>query len=201
MKTHNFTESLQKSSEQADAPWWREVYEQAFPNLAQMICLRSDGWAQRGGIDRLLVLEDGTTLKVDEKVRSTVYEDFCLEYWSDRKRRIPGWVAKDLTCDFIAYAFVPNRTCYLLPFQILRRAWRTHGREWVASYKKIEALNEGYVTVSVAVPIGVVLSALSEALIIRWSSHEDGRPPAEPISDEELQPDFWQSRFEEADFE
>lgn len=177
MKTHNFTESLQKSNEQADAPWWREVYEEAFPNLAQMICLRSDGWAQRGGIDRLLVLEDGTTLKVDEKVRSAVYDDFCLEYWSDRKRRIPGWVAKDLTCDFIAYAFVPSKTCYLLPFQILRRAWRLNGREWVGKYQKIEAFNEGYVTVSVAVPISVLMATLCEALIIRWSSPE--APPGD----------------------
>jgi hypothetical protein len=35
--------------------------------------------------------------------------DFLLEYWSDYERRSPGWIEKDLACDFIAYAFVPSR--------------------------------------------------------------------------------------------
>lgn len=192
---HDFNKSLEKSQGYEDAPWWNEVYSEAFPNLAETISVRQDGWAQRGGIDRLVILEDGTVLKVDEKIRERVWGDFCLEYWSDRKRQIRGWVAKDLTCDYIAYAFVPNQTCYLLPFQMLRRAWRNNGQEWVRTYRKVEALNRGYTTVSVAVPIPVVLSAISDAMLVRWTA------PTESIADEELEPDYWQARFTETDFE
>lgn len=193
MTVHNFRESLRRSHEYEDAPWWEEVYQKAFPTLAAMPSMRSDGWAQRGGIDRILVLADGTTLTIDEKVREKDYPDFCLEYWSDRKRRKPGWIAKDLTCDYIAYAFVPSRTCYLLPFQLLRAAWRDQHEAWVRAYDKIEAINEGYVTVSVAVPIGEVMSALVSAMTVQWSA-----ATTVPGADS---PGYWESRFEEGLFE
>lgn len=200
MTVHDFHESLQRSHEYEDAPWWEEVYRQAFPSLVAMPSMRTDGWAQRGGIDRMLVLGDGTTLTVDEKVRERDYPDFCLEYWSDCKRRVPGWIAKDLTCDYIAYAFVPSRTCYLLPFQLLRASWRENHEAWVRTYQKVEAMNRGYVTVSVAVPIDVVMAALVDAMTVRWTaaaSDRDTRPP--PSAEEE--PGYWESRFEEGLFE
>ena len=169
-KVHDFQESLAKSHAQADAPWWIEVYRLAFPDLASAVCVRNDGWAQRGGIDRVLTLHCGKTLLVDEKVRDKDWPDILLEYWSDYEHRVRGWVAKDLACDFIANAFVPSQTCYLLPFQTLRRAWRKNHRVWVADYKRIEAQNKGYVTVSVAVPIDVLMAALGDAMKVQWSA-------------------------------
>ena len=165
---HNFTESLTKSQAQADAPWWIDVYRAAFPDLASAVCVRKDGWAQRGGIDRVLTLESGKTLLVDEKVRDKVWPDICLEYWSDRDRKIPGWVAKDLAMDYLAYAFIPSRTCYLLPFQTLRRAWRANRKEWVKEHPKVVAENQGWVTVSVGVPIPILLAALNDAMVVTW---------------------------------
>lgn len=180
--THNFADSLAFSDSYADAPWWWEVYEQAFPTLQNTISVRKDGWAQRGGIDRQLILADGTVLKVDEKVRAKAYPDFCLEFWSDFARRIPGWANKDLTCDYIAYAFVPTATCYLLPFQLLRRACHEHEREWLwlanektHGFRRVEADNGRYVTVSLAVPIAVVLDAVRDAMIVRWQPSNDGK--------------------------
>ncbi len=168
-KVHNFAESLARSHSYADAPWWFEVYRNAFPNLASAVCVRNDGWAQRGGIDRVLTLSSGKTLSVDEKVREKDWSDFALEYWSDEARKVPGWVAKDLACDFIAYAFVPSRTCYLLPFSTLRSAWRKHCKDWVSRYDRVEAVNQGYRTVSVAVPRGVLLASLTDAMTVSWT--------------------------------
>ena len=168
MTVHDFQKSLERSHQYADAPWWLEVYREAFPNLASAVCVRDDGWAQRGGIDRILTLTSGKTLSVDEKVRDEDWPDILLEYWSNEGRKVPGWVAKDLACDFIAYAFVPSQTCYLLPFQTLRAAWRKNHKVWVKRHKRIEAENPGYVTVSVAVPIPVLMSALSDAMKIEW---------------------------------
>lgn len=167
---HNFEESLKKSHAQADAPWWLDVYREAFPSLQSSVNVRDDGWAQRGGIDRVLTLACGKTLGIDEKVREKDWPDIALEYWSDEERKIRGWVAKDLACDFIAYAFIPSATCYLLPFQNLRRAWRQNYQEWVDRYPRIEAPNSGYTTISVGVPIPILMQAISDAMLVRWTA-------------------------------
>jgi len=174
---HDFAESLALSQAQADASWWIEIYRSAFPDLASAVNVRNDGWAQRGGIDRVLTLESGKTLTVDEKVRAEDWPDILLEVWSNRERRVPGWAAKDLACDYIAYAFIPSATCYLLPFQTLRAAYRKNGRTWWAcakirekGFRVVEAANRDYTTVSIAVPTDKILAALSDAMIVRWGA-------------------------------
>lgn len=166
---HDFRDSLRKSAEQADNPIWESVYRKAFPTFDAMSCVRKDGWAQRGGIDRVVVLSSGRTLTVDEKVRDRDYGDILLEYWSNEQRKVPGWVAKDLACDYIAYAILPTKKCYLLPFQTLRKAWQENRKAWVQNYRRIEAQNSGYVTVSVGVPVPVLMGSLTKAMEVAWS--------------------------------
>lgn len=166
-KTHNFADSLALSNTYADAPWWLDIYRRAFPNLVSAVSVRDDGWAQRGGIDRVLTLACGRTYTVDEKVRTNDWPDILLEQWSDEARRSPGWVQKPLACDFIAYAFAPSRKCYLLPVVPLQRAWRQRGRQWVQSYGQRRAKNPGYVSASVPVPIETLMPAMVEAMLVR----------------------------------
>ena len=169
---HKFGDSLAASHAQASAPWWWEVYHQAFGDrLEATLCVRHDGWAQRGGIDRQLILTDGTILKVDEKVRYKDYPDFFLEVSSDDSRRPPdGWMEKPLTCDFIAYAFVPSQTCYLLPYQLLKCAWDQHKRGWWTEYGLKSVPNRGYTTTGIPVPIPVVLDAVQDAIRVTWTA-------------------------------
>lgn len=170
MTIHNFADSLALSKSYADAPWWGEVYGSYFGNrIASMMYVHDDGWAQRGGIDRLVTLTDGTTIKVDEKVRSRDFDDFALEVWSNDAKHTPGWMEKSLTTDFIAYAFVPSRRCYLLPYQPLKRAYETHKRQWHHAYGFIFGRNRGYVTSCIPVPICEVERALTEIALVRWS--------------------------------
>jgi hypothetical protein len=164
---HCFQKALTRSRELLDDAWWESIYRQAFPDFASMVAVRQDGWAQRGGIDRIIVLASGRTLTVDEKVRSEHWPDILLEYWSDEGRRVPGWVAKELACDYVAYAMAAVGVCYLFPFQDLRRAWRRHHRSWVKRYREVRAQNAGYVTVSVAVPTDVLLAALASGTQVR----------------------------------
>jgi hypothetical protein len=96
---HNFDTSLALSKEHEDAPWWPEVYARAFPGHLSSVSVREDGWAQRGGIDRVITLRSGKTVTVDEKVRLQDWPDIALERWSDRQRKVPGWIQKDLACD------------------------------------------------------------------------------------------------------
>lgn len=167
---HDFRASLAMSESYVDAPWWIEVYRKAFPSLASAVPVREDGWAQRGGIDRVLTLKTGRTYTVDEKVRTKDWPDFLLERWSDEARHKPGWVQKPLACDFIAYAFVPSATCYLLPVAQLQRAWRDNGRRWADKYGERRAPNRGYVTTSVPVPRAELLDAIRDAMTVHWAT-------------------------------
>ena len=167
---HNFEESLAFSQNQSDAPFWGEVYRSAFPNLQTMTCVRQDGWAQRGGIDRILVLKSGKTLAIDEKVRKEDWPDILLERWSDEEKKVPGWVQKDLACDFIAYAFIPSQKCYLLPFLTLRRAWIKNGRIWIQNHREIRADNGSYTTVSVAIPIDILMDSIIDSICVGWKN-------------------------------
>lgn len=62
MTIHTFAKSLARSHIYADAPWWEETYREFFPGFASMVCVRDDGWAQRGGIDRVITLRSGRTI-------------------------------------------------------------------------------------------------------------------------------------------
>jgi len=167
--THDFHERLAYSHAQSDQPWWETVYTRAFPSFKCMVDVRADGWAQRAGIDRYVHLHGGKILKVDEKVREKDWGDIALEFWSDEQRRKPGWVAKPLDCDYIAYAVEPTQVCYLLPFQTLRSAWKDNCREWVRRYPRVCAPNNGYQTISVGVPPDVLFSAMTDASIVSWA--------------------------------
>lgn len=177
MTVHDFRRSLAESNAQVDAPWWEPVYRRAFPGFAAMVSVRDDGWAQRGGIDRVVTLRSGKVISIDEKVRSRSYGDILLERWSSREHRTPGWVQKDLACDFIAYAFVPDHRCYLLPFLSLRMAWIRNGKRWVrlaeeerGGFSTVLAKNVGYTTESIAIPIDTLLSAIQDAQIVDWEA-------------------------------
>jgi hypothetical protein len=130
------------------------------------VCVRDDGWAQRGGIDRVLTLTCGRVYTVDEKVRANEWPDILLEQWSDEDGRKPGWVPKPLACDFIAYAFAPSRRCYLLPVALLQRACRLYGREWIVDHGQRRARNVGYVSASLPVPIHVLEKAMTATMLI-----------------------------------
>jgi hypothetical protein len=165
-KTHRFEESLALSEAFSEAPWWFDLYRKAFPTIVSAVGVRDDGWAQRGGIDRVITLKCGRVFTVDEKVRTNDWPDILLERWSDQERRKPGWVQKPLACDFIAYAFAPSRRCYLLPVAPLQRAWRMNGRQWIERYGERHALNPGYRSSNVPVPITALMHAITAAMVL-----------------------------------
>ncbi len=168
--THDFKECLARSHSYAGAPWWEQVYRKAFCGFASMQDIPADGWAQRGGIDRVVILKSGKTLTIDEKVREKDWPDILLERWSDRDKEKPGWVQKPLACDYIAYAMAPSRKCFLLPFQQLQMAWVRHGKAWIQKYKPVVALNRTYTTESIPVPIPVLYDALVGVMCIQWDA-------------------------------
>ena len=167
LHVHDFRASLAKSEAWADAGWWMDLYRRAFPTLISAVSVRDDGWAQRGGIDRVITLASGRVYTVDEKVRSQDWPDILLEQWSDEERRRAGWVQKPLACDFVAYAFAPTRRAYLLPVVPLQRAWRLHGRRWINLYGQRRAHNQGYVSTNVPVPVAQLMRGMVDAMLLQ----------------------------------
>jgi hypothetical protein len=181
MAVHDFNECLERSHEYADAPWWGEIYRQAFVGFIDMLSVRDDCEAQRRGIDRLVYLKNDVVVRIDEKVRDDDYGDIILEYLSDEARGTLGWVAKDGACDYIAYAIAPSRTCYLLPFRQLRAAWQKNGDLWIKNYGSKRAENKGYNTVFVPVPVNQLFGALANAMRFSWKPSPDASPSPEAI--------------------
>lgn len=169
MKVHNFHERLAMSEQASDAGFWDAVYRQAFPTMVNHMMTTGDTISQRMGIDRIVHLASGRTLYIDEKKREKVYEDILLEYVSVDTTNAPGWIEKELLIDYLAYAFMPLQRVYLLPWDMLQRAWKQNKREWLETYRKVEAQNRNYKTLSVPIPINVLQESVKNASIIQLS--------------------------------
>lgn len=166
-KVHDFQERLQFSTSHVNEPFWLAVYAKAFPNMECAMPVTEKSQGQYLGIDRVIYLHSGKTLYVDEKLRESDYPDIALEYISNDQTNSPGWIEKELLIDYIAYAFLPSRRCYLFDWLMLRRAWIEFKAVWLAEYFLIPAKNSYYTTWSVAVPTDVLLKAVKNASIIQ----------------------------------
>lgn len=180
---HDFRASLAKSHAAEDLPFWREVYETAFPGMVGMYNHRADGEHQRAGIDRSVIMSTSKQILIDEKVRwrneitGVVYRDCALEYLSDEEKGTPGWVCKPLRADYIAYAIAPIGQCCLLPVVQLQLAWERNSPEWLRraedfrekEFRIVRAQNNRYVTASCALPWRVLFPAIGDCLRVQFA--------------------------------
>ena len=176
-KINIFKDDLAFSEEASEESFWQDVYKKAFPDMVDNIQCKGKSQGQKLGIDRLIYLGSGKALRIDEKKRRKVWNDFAIEYehlYHDGKKR-PGWIEKDLLIDYWAYAFMPIKKCYLFPWHLLRLAWIRYGYNWKNlandddndKFSIIEAENEGYTTYSVGVPIDTLRYAVGQVSIIQ----------------------------------
>ena len=164
---HDFVEQLVFSEKSSDELFWSAVYQKAFPNMVNFMLASGDTVSQRMGIDRVILLANGQVIKIDEKKRREDRDDILLEYISVDTTNAPGWIEKDLAIDYLAYAFMPSKRVYLFPWPMLRRAWMQYKPVWLSQYKIPPAQNNGYKTLSVAIPIKELRSAVSRASFIQ----------------------------------
>jgi hypothetical protein len=174
MTVHSFETSHAFGEAAADDPLWEAFYRKAFPGLVTMLKNARGNTAQYAGIDRWLCMSSGKTLTVDEKKRSKEYPDILLEYISNDRMKTPGWIEKDLAIDYLAYAFMAARKCYLFPWPALRASWLRCGKEWIAigercesGFEIVRALNQNYTTLSVAVPTALLLKSVAASLTVQ----------------------------------
>lgn len=143
-------------------PEWEICYRSFFPSMIAMHSHREDGYWQRYGVDRSIILASSKQIKIDEKARFKAYEDILLETWSDKDRQKPGWINKPILADYIAYMIVPLRICHLLPVEQLQTAWKRNEQEWRAAYRTVEAKNPKYVSEGIPIPTAVLFKAIGK---------------------------------------
>jgi hypothetical protein len=171
---HRFNESLAKGEHASIETFWDDAYRKAFPTMVGRTVNGRGNPAQALGIDHTVLLSSGKTLLIDTKCRFTPYDDILLEYISNNETKALGWIRKDsLQIDYLAYAWVTQRTVVFLPWVALREAWVQNIPVWWGKatrkergYKKCEAKNPTYSTWSLAVPRAVVLDAVRDALTV-----------------------------------
>src|SRR5678815_3458939 len=133
MTARTFQQDLAYSLEGREEEFWGAVYRRSFPDLMHTeLCDEKE--KQKQGVDRVLYLANSNVLYVDEKKRREAYPDIGLEYIGNTTYQTPGWMEKDLIMDYLAYAVMPLRIAYLLPWPLLRRAWNQNRDQWIARY-------------------------------------------------------------------
>lgn len=165
---NDFHNDLKFSHSCSDSPLWLRAYSEAFPSIASITDLREDGEHQRKGIDRVIVLNNGKVLYIDEKVRRGKWKDIALEYVSNDVKQSPGWVCKDLFCDYIAYALPQQFVCYMLPTIQLQLAWKKNSKNWINLYGKKVAKNNRYNTLFCPVPVADLFREIGKCLRVAF---------------------------------
>lgn len=164
--THDFNERNAWSLQARQEAFWEAVYQKAFPSIVKCELIK-DLANQKNGVDRLLTLANDITLTIDEKTRERADTgDILLEYKHEGLYNAPGWIEKDLTIDYLAYAFIPNRRCYLFDWRMLRRAWVRYKDVWMVQHRHVVGQNQTYKTWSIAVPTDVLQRAVLTASVI-----------------------------------
>lgn len=166
---HDFDAQNAYSQRPEDEAFWESMYRAYFTDFLSMTPCVPEREAQRGGVDRVVVLTNGREIRIDEKKRAKTYKDadgapdILLEFLSNDRTGAPGWVEKSLNIDFIAYAFMDTRCVYMLPWDGLRCVWHGNGGGWKKKYGIRRAENNGYATHSTPVPVTELFRAISAA--------------------------------------
>jgi len=171
---NDFREDLKYSEQAGEESFWQEVYQKAFADMVFALPVKGNIQSQHLGIDRVIHLSSGKTIYIDEKKRRGEWDDIALEYRHEGPNyKAHGWMNKKLLIDYLAYAFMPTKTVYLLDWLLLKRAWFSQGKLWFEMGKNkksgffiSEAPNKNYTTYSVCVPIPVLLKEISNPIII-----------------------------------
>lgn len=122
---------------------------------------------QKKGIDAMLLLRSGKTIKIDEKSRRLNYADILLEEIANTNKDTVGWAFDESKeSDYIAYKLPPKKI-YLLPADLLRRTCHKFRDTWadpeneLAQYP-MDAPNRTYTTRNFAVDVDYLFKCMVE---------------------------------------
>jgi len=163
---NNFKEDLIYSLEENYNDTIDSFYYNKFPHLKNIIIVE-DLNLQKRGIDKILVLDSGKEIMVDEKKRRKDYGDILLEEYSNFEKKKKGWLARDKYTDYITYIITESNTIYLLPFLILQIVWIKNYTKWLNKYGRKFAPNIGYKTSNIPIPTNILLDEIKKQMVCK----------------------------------
>jgi hypothetical protein len=175
-RVNGFAESLEKGNNPIAHTFLDAVYRKAFYNFDQLIRTKNgDTVSQKAGSDVVIWTTANRAYTADEKIRDRAdYSDIALEYISNDRVKTPGWMEKDLSIDYLVYAFVPVRRAYLFPWQQLKMAWEKNKANWLLlandrrdGFTVVSAPNPTYRTLSCAIPTDLLIEKVKESIVIQ----------------------------------
>lgn len=107
--------------------FWIDTHKRAFKGLQDMEYVE-DLTQQAKGIDRLVYLTSGRTLKVEEKTDFTHYPNIAFEEYSGFTTA--GWAEKELECDLFAYSFYHQGITYYFDYPQLSKFYHTYKKAY-----------------------------------------------------------------------
>lgn len=163
---HSFDQQNTWSQSDAVNQWWDAIYRRQFPTLSGIVRNKTLGAAQTLGIDTVIVLPNGKTIAIEEKMRRKMGNDILLEHTRNDKLGKPGWIEQDLAVDFLAYGFWENNLAYFLSWPLLKQAWMQNGTIWKSRFGVVTARNKNYNTLCTPVPVRTLYFAINEVSVV-----------------------------------
>jgi hypothetical protein len=158
---------------------FEQIISETLPGIVSVekTCVDVD----KTGVDYIATLRGGSRINIDLKLRSegcskfwkNGVEELALEVWSvmpeGNMKGKAGWTldeAKDTHYTLHAFSEKDSHNAYLLPFQLLRKAFRLNAKRWMEQFR-VEVQSSGsWKSQCVFVPALMVVSAISEASLI-----------------------------------
>lgn len=141
---------------------------------------KTDVETDKSGIDYYATLRRGARVGIDQKARRagcgrfwTNGPELALEVWSVRPvpelniGGVVGWTLDESKqTDYTLHTFDQSDTdqCYLLPFQLLRIAFREHKADWEQNFQVAIQHSDGWDSECIFVPAWCVIDAIREAM-------------------------------------
>ena len=174
MRTYEFWERF-AFSVGTNGRTFEQIIQQTLPGIISV--RKTNPEEDKTGIDYKAVLRRGAEINIDLKLREKgcskfwqSEEEIALEKWSvvpeKGKAGKVGWTldeAKQTHYTLHAFDRRDSENVFLLPFQLLRKAFRTHMDEWYTEYESARQNSGTWRSECLFVPISVVLEAIREA--------------------------------------
>lgn len=144
---------------------------------------KTDVATDKTGIDYIATLRRGARVGIDHKARGkgcsrywTEGPELALEIWSVKKcpscpSGVPGWTLSEAkVTEYTLHTFDPadSDQAYLLPFQLLRMAFRRRFAGWSQTYKRASQDSGQWQSECLFIPAYVVLDAIRDEM--HWTA-------------------------------
>ena len=176
-RIYDFAQQLQMSAE-TQGRSLETLIADLLPGVVAVVKTSTD--QDKTGIDYIATLRRGGSVFIDTKKREKGVanywrwgeEELALEIWSvcptaTQLGRVGWTLDESKQTHYTLHFFDPSdsQRVFLLPFQLLRKAFREHYREWCATYPKARQNSGSWHSECLFVPAPVVLQAIQQAML------------------------------------